>query len=56
MSAARLFIRVTQAELAALAGLSRQTVNQVVVQLARQRRLKQAYGGLWLPPEPSSGG
>jgi CRP/FNR family transcriptional regulator, cyclic AMP receptor protein len=44
------FVRVTQAELAALAGLSRQTVNEVVAQLARQGRLRRAYGGLWLPP------
>jgi CRP/FNR family transcriptional regulator, cyclic AMP receptor protein len=44
------FLRATQAELAALAGLSRQTVNEVVAQLARQGRLRPAYGGLWLPP------
>lgn len=44
------FLRATQAELAALAGLSRQTVNEVVAQLAAQRRLRAAYGGLWLPP------
>jgi CRP/FNR family transcriptional regulator, cyclic AMP receptor protein len=44
------FVRATQAELAALAGLSRQTVNEVVAQLARQGRLRRAYGGLWLPP------
>jgi CRP/FNR family transcriptional regulator, cyclic AMP receptor protein len=44
------FVCATQAELAALAGLSRQTVNQVVAQLVRQGRLRPAYGGLWLPP------
>lgn len=44
------FVRATQAELAALAGLSRQTVNEVVAQLAQQGRLRPAYGGLWLPP------
>ena len=49
------FMRATQAELAALAGLTRQTVNEVVAQLARQRRLRPAYGGLWLPPESRSG-
>jgi CRP/FNR family cyclic AMP-dependent transcriptional regulator len=44
------FLRATQAELASLAGLSRQTVNEVVAQLARQGRLRTGYGGLWLPP------
>jgi len=44
------FVRATQAELALLAGLSRQTVNEVVAALARQGRLRPAYGGLWLPP------
>ena len=44
------FLRATQAELAALAGLSRQTVNEVVAALARQGRLRPAYGGLWLAP------
>ena len=43
------FLRATQAELASLAGLSRQTVNEVVAQLARQGRLRTGYGGLWLP-------
>lgn len=46
------FLRATQAELASLAGLSRQTVNEVVAQLARQGRLRTGYGGLWLPPSP----
>jgi CRP-like cAMP-binding protein len=44
------FLRATQAELAALAGLSRQTVNEVVAALSRQGRLRAAYGGLWLAP------
>jgi CRP/FNR family cyclic AMP-dependent transcriptional regulator len=44
------FLRATQAELAALAGLSRQTVNEVVAQLVRKGRLRTGYGGLWLPP------
>jgi CRP/FNR family cyclic AMP-dependent transcriptional regulator len=44
------FVRATQAELGAIAGLSRQTVNEVVAQLARQGRLRPGYGGLWLPP------
>lgn len=42
-------IRTTQAELAALASLSRQTVNELVQQLAAQKRLRVAYGGLWVP-------
>jgi CRP-like cAMP-binding protein len=44
------FVRTTQAELAALAGLSRQTVNELVKQLAAQQRLRSGYGGLWMPP------
>lgn len=44
------FVKATQAELASLAGLSRQTVNEVVSQLAQQGRLRTGYGGLWLPP------
>lgn len=47
------FIKSTQAELASLAGLSRQTVNEVVAQLAQQGRLRTGYGGLWLPPATS---
>jgi CRP-like cAMP-binding protein len=42
------FVRTTQADLAALANLSRQTVNGLVAELARQNRLRPAYGGLWL--------
>lgn len=44
------FLRATQVELAALTGLSRQTVNEVVAQLAKSGRLRSGYGGLWLPP------
>jgi len=44
------FLRATQAELGALAGLSRQTVNEVVAKLAAQGRVRQGYGGLWLAP------
>jgi CRP/FNR family cyclic AMP-dependent transcriptional regulator len=44
------FVRTTQAELAALAGLSRQTVNELIGQLAAQKRLRSGYGGLWMPP------
>jgi CRP-like cAMP-binding protein len=44
------WLRTTQTELAALAGLSRQTVNELVAGLARQGRLRQGYGGLWLAP------
>lgn len=43
-------LRTTQAELAALAGLSRQTVNRLLAALVTQGRLRRAYGGLWLPP------
>ncbi|HEX3141558.1 MAG TPA: Crp/Fnr family transcriptional regulator, partial [Rhizobacter sp.] len=43
------FVRTTQAELAALANLSRQTVNVLIAELAAQQRLRAAYGGLWLP-------
>jgi CRP/FNR family cyclic AMP-dependent transcriptional regulator len=43
------FVRTTQAELAALANLSRQTVNALIGELAAQQRLRAAYGGLWLP-------
>lgn len=42
-------VRTTQAELAALASLSRQTVNELVQQLAAQKRLRVVYGGLWVP-------
>jgi DNA-binding IclR family transcriptional regulator len=43
-------VAVTQASLAALAGLSRQTVNGLLTELARQGVLRQVYGGLWLAP------
>ncbi|MBX3619544.1 MAG: Crp/Fnr family transcriptional regulator [Rhizobacter sp.] len=41
-------IRTTQAELATLASLSRQTVNGLVRELVAQRRLRVAYGGVWV--------
>jgi CRP/FNR family cyclic AMP-dependent transcriptional regulator len=41
-------LRTTQAELAALAGLSRQTVNECLRRLADQGRLQVVYGGLRL--------
>jgi CRP/FNR family transcriptional regulator, cyclic AMP receptor protein len=44
------FIRTTQAELAALASLSRQTVNLLLRDLAAQARVRAAYGGLWVAP------
>ncbi len=44
------FVRTTQAELAALSNLSRQTVNGLIAELARQHRLRSSYGGLWLAP------
>ena len=43
-------VRATQAELAALAGLSRQTVNEWLQRLAAQGRLQVVYGGLRLLP------
>lgn len=43
------FVRTTQAELAATANLSRQTVNGLVGELAAQQKLRRAYGGLWVP-------
>ena len=44
------FVRTTQAELATLANLSRQTVNALVGELAAEQRLRASYGGLWMPP------
>lgn len=44
------FVRATQAELATVANLSRQTVNELLAQLAADQRLRRSYGGLWLPP------
>jgi CRP-like cAMP-binding protein len=43
------FVRTTQAELAATANLSRQTVNGLIGELAAQQKLRAAYGGLWVP-------
>lgn len=42
-------IRTTQAELAALASLSRQTVNELLGELGAQQRVRVAYGGVWVP-------
>jgi CRP/FNR family transcriptional regulator, cyclic AMP receptor protein len=47
-------VSVTQADLAALAGLSRQTVNSLLTDLAKQGALRRVYGGLWLAPAPAS--
>jgi CRP-like cAMP-binding protein len=44
-------LRVTQQQLAALAGLSRQTVNEGLAELAAQGLLRRSYGALWLAPE-----
>ncbi|MEL4179097.1 Crp/Fnr family transcriptional regulator [Roseateles sp. PN1] len=41
-------IQTTQADLAALANLSRQTVNQLLGEAAAQGQLRRAYGQLWL--------
>jgi len=43
------FVRTTQAELAATANLSRQTVNGLIGELVAQQKLRAAYGGLWVP-------
>lgn len=43
------FVRTTQAELASVANLSRQTVNVLLRELVAAKRLRTAYGGLWLP-------
>lgn len=45
----RVFVRTTQAELAALANLSRQTTNELLAELARRKRARPVYGGLWVP-------
>ena len=42
------FARVTQSELAALSGLSRQTVNEVLAKWAAAGKLRTQYGGVWL--------
>lgn len=41
-------LRTTQAELAALANLSRQSVNQLIRQACEEGRLKRGYGSLWV--------
>lgn len=43
-------LRVTQSQLADLAGLTRQTVNDMLGTLAAQGRLRTVYRGLWLAP------
>lgn len=43
-------LKTTQAQLAALAGLSRQTVNEALQRMAAQGLLQTAYGGLLLRP------
>ncbi|WP_284616207.1 Crp/Fnr family transcriptional regulator [Aquabacterium humicola] len=43
-------LRTTQAELAALAGLSRQTVNEWLRRLGAQGRIETVYGGVRLRP------
>jgi CRP-like cAMP-binding protein len=43
-------LRTTQAALAERAGLSRQTVNELLAQLVQQGRVRRAYGRLWLRP------
>lgn len=49
-------LRASQAELAALANVSRQTVNEWLGQQAREGRLRQAYRCiLWRPPAAGSG-
>jgi CRP/FNR family transcriptional regulator, cyclic AMP receptor protein len=43
-------LRSTQAGLAELAGLTRQTVNELLARLQAQGRVRTAYGRLWLAP------
>ena len=43
-------LRTTQVALGELAGLSRQTVNELLAQLVQQGRVRCAYGRLWLLP------
>lgn len=43
------FVQTTQAELASVANLSRQTVNTLLRELAARGRLRTAYRGLWVP-------
>jgi CRP-like cAMP-binding protein len=43
-------LRTTQSALGELAGLSRQTVNELLAQLVQQGRVHRAYGRLWLLP------
>jgi len=42
------FVRVTQAELASLGGLSRQTVNEILSKWMQAGRVRTEYGGLWV--------
>ncbi|HJV60869.1 MAG TPA: Crp/Fnr family transcriptional regulator [Albitalea sp.] len=44
----RRLLRASQAELAAVASLSRQTVNELVARWAREGRVSTVYRGLWL--------
>jgi len=43
------FVKVTQSELAALSGLSRQTVNEVLATWSADGKVRTQYGGIWLP-------
>ena len=43
-------VAATQAELATLANLSRQTVNQLLRQAVAEGRLRSSYGRLWIRP------
>lgn len=42
------FVRVTQADLASLGGLSRQTVNEILSKWAASGRVRTDYGGIWV--------
>jgi CRP/FNR family cyclic AMP-dependent transcriptional regulator len=53
-AAGRQFVRVTQSELAALCGLSRQTVNEILAKWMSEGRVRTDYGGLWVSPLASS--
>ena len=45
-------VAATQAELATLASLSRQTVNQLLRQAVAEGRLRSSYGRMWIKPAP----
>jgi len=43
-----IFLRITQARIAALANVSRQTANELIREMVRKKRARTTYGGLWI--------